>query len=93
MKVRRSSDAEDDRAAIREYIAADNPRAARRVDEAMGIAAGEFPSSGHVGVLPETREVLAHKHCRLVYEAHDDAGWIIDAVHKAGQWPPAGEDA
>ncbi|WP_425475754.1 type II toxin-antitoxin system RelE/ParE family toxin [Mesorhizobium hunchu] len=95
MKVRWSSDAEDDRDAIRAYIAADNPRAALRVDEAFGIAAerlGNFPFSGHVGALPNTRQVLAHDHYRLVYEVRDDAVWIVAVVHTSRQWPPLTED-
>lgn len=91
MKVRWSSDAEDDRDAIRDYIAADNPRAALRIDEAFGVVAerlGRFPFSGHVGALPNTREILAHKHYRLVYEVRDDAVWIVALVRTSRQWPP-----
>lgn len=96
MKVRWSSDAEDDRAAIREYIAAENPRAALRVDEALGMAAGRlgaFPFSGHVGALPQTREILAYRHYRIVYEVRDDAVWIMAVIHTAREWPPAGDEA
>jgi addiction module RelE/StbE family toxin len=97
VKVRWSSDAEDDRDAIRDYIATDNPKAALRVDEALGVAAGRlgsFPFSGHVGALPDTREILAHRHYRLIYEVRDDAVWIVAVIHTARQWPPAaGDDA
>ncbi|MHA6686921.1 type II toxin-antitoxin system RelE/ParE family toxin [Mesorhizobium sp. A556] len=92
MKVGWSSDAEDDRADIRNYIATDNPRAALRVDQALGATAerlGTFLLSGHAGMLPDTRETLAHEHYRLVYEVRDDAVWILAIVHTSRQWPPA----
>jgi len=91
VKVKWSSDAEDDRAEIREYIAKDNPRAALRVDEAIGAAAGrlgDFPFSGRTGELPDTREIFAYRHYRIVYEVRDDAVWIVAVFHTARQWPP-----
>ena len=81
MKVRCSSDAEDDRDEIREYIAADNPRAALRLEELLGAAAGRlgrFPFSGRAGVMRGMRELIAHRHYRLVYEV----------VHRSHQGPP-----
>lgn len=94
MKIRWSSDAADDRVQIRDYIATDNPRAALRVDEAIGAAVGrlgEFPHSGRVGQLANTREIFAYIHYRIVYEVRDDAIWIVAIIHTARQWPPVHE--
>lgn len=95
MKVRWSSDAEDDRDEIREYIAADNPRAAIRIDELIGKAAArlaDFPHSGRPGLLSDTREVFPHRHYRLVYAVRDDAVWIVAVMHTSRQWPPADDE-
>jgi addiction module RelE/StbE family toxin len=95
VKVRWSSDAEDDRDDIRKYIAADNPRGALRVDEAIGEAVGrlvDFPHSGRPGLLPDTREVIAHRHYRIVYVIRDDAIWVVAVVHTSRQWPPAADE-
>jgi len=95
VKVRWSSDAEDDRDAIRSFIAAENPRGALRVDEAIGEAVGrldDFPHSGRPGLLSDTREVLAHSHYRIVYVIWDDTVWIVAVVHTSRQWPPATDE-
>jgi addiction module RelE/StbE family toxin len=96
VKVRWSSDAEDDREEIRDYIAAENPRAALRIDEAIGHAVArlaDFPRSGKPGLLTDTREVFAHKHYRIVYAIRDDAVWIEAVMHTSRLWPPVdGED-
>ncbi len=95
MKVRWSSDAEDDRDDIRRYIAVDNPRAAVRIDEAIGEAIGrlaDFPHSGRPGLLLDTREIFAHRHYRIVYAIQDDSIWIVAVLHTSRQWPPAPEE-
>lgn len=95
MRVRWSSDAEDDRDDIREYIARTNPRAAIRVDEAIGEAVFrliDFPYSGKPGLLADTREVFAYKYYRIVYAIRDDAVWIVAVLHTSRQWPPADDD-
>jgi plasmid stabilization system protein ParE len=92
VKVGWSSDAGDDRVDIRDYIATDNPRAALRADLALGAAAeqlGGFPLSGHAGLLPDTREILAYNHFRLGYQVRNDVVWILALVHTSRQWPPA----
>ncbi len=95
MKVRWSSDAEDDRDDIREYIGRRNPRAAIRVDEAISEAVArlvDFPHSGRPGLLSETREIFAYKHYRIVYAIRDDALWIVAVLHTSRQWPPADDE-
>ena len=94
MRIRWSSDAEDDRDQVREYIARDNPRAAVRVDESIGqsvLRLAEFPESGSPGLLPGTREIFAYSHYRIVYEIVDDTVWIVAVRHTSRQWPPVGE--
>jgi len=85
--------AEYQRAEIYDYIAADNPHAAGRMNMLFDNAAvrlAEFPERGRPGDLPGTRELFPHKHYRLVYEVDDasDTVWILALVHGARQWPP-----
>jgi addiction module RelE/StbE family toxin len=91
MRVRWSFDAEQDRHAIWEYIATDNPRAAARIDTLFDDAArmlADFPLAGHVGRASGTRELMPHESYRLVYEVDGDMVWILALVHTARQWPP-----
>ena len=94
MKVRWTSQAEQDRSDIMAYIAADNVRAAITMDELFGSAAtrlAEFPLLGKPGQIAGTRELIAHESYRLIYEV-DEAEktvWVLALVHTARQWPPA----
>ncbi len=91
MKVRWTPEAEIDRAKIFDYIAADSPRSAAKMDEIFSRAAArlsEHPEYGHVGRIPGTREVVAHKSYCLVYEIYQDTVWVLALVHTARQWPP-----
>jgi len=75
VKVRWVAAANRDRAEIIEHIAADNPRAALKLDQLFSDTAAKlaaFPMLGHVGRIPGTREVLPHESYRLVYEVDDD---------------------
>jgi len=85
--------AEYHRAEIYDYIAADNPHAAGRMSILFDNAAESlviFPERGRPGDLPGTRELILHKHYRLVYEVDNTANtiWILALVHGARQWPP-----
>lgn len=94
MKVFWTAQALADRAAIWDYIAADNPRAAARMDALFDAAAARLtthPKLGKPGMVEATREVIVHKSYRMVYEIHDDAIWILTLVHTARLWPPAHE--
>jgi addiction module RelE/StbE family toxin len=95
VKVRWSDDAKRDRSDVWNYIAADNPIAAVRLDEQFSQTAhhlGDFPHLGRSSKLAGTREILAHKHYRLIYEIREDAVWIIAVVHTARQWPPVEDE-
>lgn len=93
MKVRWTSQAEQDRADILTYIAADNVRAAIAMDELFGSAAARLANSpllGKPGQIAGTRELIAHENYRLIYEvaAADDTVWVLTLIHTARQWPP-----
>jgi addiction module RelE/StbE family toxin len=82
----------EDRDAIYDYIEADNPLAAARMDELFEKAAAtlaEHPKLGKEGTLPGTRQLLAHRSYWLVYDIDGDAVQVLAVVHTARQWPPA----
>jgi addiction module RelE/StbE family toxin len=94
VKVRWASQAEQDRADVMSYIAADNVRAAIAMDELFGAAAARleaFPLLGKPGRVAGTRELVVHESYRLIYEIHepDDTIWVLALMHTARQWPPA----
>lgn len=94
MKVRWTPEAEDDRGQIFDYIAADSPRAAVKMDEIFSKAAARLanhPEFGRAGRIPGTREVIPHKSYCLVYEIEQDTVWVLALVHTARQWPPVAE--
>ena len=71
MKVIWTPEAQQDRAGVWDYIAADDPSAAARMDELFSDAAtrlAEHPMSGRPGMIPGTRELIPHESYRLVYE-------------------------
>jgi toxin ParE1/3/4 len=93
VKVRWSSQAEQDRADILVYIAGDNVGAAIAMDELFGSAAfrlAEFPMLGKPGQVAGTRELVVHESYRLIYEIADaaDTLWVLALIHTARQWPP-----
>lgn len=77
-----------------DYIAADNPSAAIRMDQLFSDAAAKlarFPTLGCTGKIPGTRELIPHESYRLVYEVEGDTVWVLALVHTARQWPPVRE--
>lgn len=94
MKVVWTPAALQDRADVMDYIAADNPRAAARMDQLFSDAAAKlakFPMLGRAGKIPGTRELIPHESYRLVYEVEGDTVWVLALVHTARQWPPVKE--
>ncbi|MCC6262109.1 MAG: type II toxin-antitoxin system RelE/ParE family toxin [Bryobacterales bacterium] len=84
-------EAERDRNAIWDAIAADNPRAAARMDALFSDAAGllaTHPRMGMEGKIPGTRELIPHESYRLVYEIDGGRVWVLALAHSARQWPP-----
>lgn len=90
MRVEWTPEALQDRADVWNYLVAENPRAAVRMDELFSQAAArltEHPMLGQSGKIPGTRELLPHESYRLVYEIHDETVWILSLTHTARQWP------
>jgi len=83
--------AKQDRVEILDYIAADSPVAAYRMDMLFSEAThrlATFPHMGKTGTIESTRELLPHRSYRLVYEIGEDTVWVLALVHTARQWPP-----
>ncbi len=90
MRVVWTPEALQDRAEVWDYIAADNPRAAARMDELFSDAAArlaDHPKLGRPGQIPGTRELIPHESYRLVYEINGETVWMLALVHTARQWP------
>ncbi|MCX4160954.1 MULTISPECIES: type II toxin-antitoxin system RelE/ParE family toxin [Paraburkholderia] len=91
MRVVWTPEAEQDRDDVWEYIAADNPAAAARMDELFSDAAAQleyFPELGRWGRIDGTRELIPHESYLLVYEIEGDTVWMLALVHTSRQWPP-----
>ena len=91
MRVVWTPEAYQDRIDVWDFIAADNPLAAARMDEIFSDAAAklaEHPMLGRSGEIPGTRELISHESYRLVYEIDGETVWILALVHTARQWPP-----
>ena len=83
MKVIWTPEAEQDRDDIWLHVAADNLRAAARLDELFSDAAArlaDHPKLGRLGKIPGTREMIPHENYRLVYEIDRETVWV--AVHR-----------
>jgi toxin ParE1/3/4 len=94
VKVVWTPQARDDRADIWTYIAAEDPRAAARMDQLFSDAAAtlaEFAQRGRRGTVGGTRELIPHPSYRLVYEVDGETVWLLALVHTARQWPPVRE--
>lgn len=72
---------------IIDYIALDSPAAAEKVFRAIVVAAErltDFPDMGHVGRLPDTREIpLAGLPYLIVYQVAADTVTILAVFHGA----------
>jgi toxin ParE1/3/4 len=91
VKVLWTAEAQQDRADIWDFIAADRPHAAARMDQLFSDAAaslGYFPMRGRTGKILGTRELIPHESFRLVYEIDGETVWVLAIVHTARQWPP-----
>jgi len=87
-----AAEALQDRIEIWDYIVADNPGAAVRMDDLFSDSASrlaEHPKLGRSGKVVGTRELVVHEHYRLVYEISNDTVYILTLIHTARLWPPA----
>jgi len=79
-----------DREAIWEFIAADDPAVAVRVDADFADAVDRlavFPELGRAGLIPGTRELFPIHNYRIVYELSGKHVWILAIVHTSRTWP------
>jgi len=84
--------ARDDRAAIMDYIARENPVAALELDELIEAKAALLsirPRLYKPGRIKGTREMLVHPHYVVVYQEDKQTVTILRVLHTAQQWPPA----
>ena len=91
MKLVWTRQAREDRKAIRENIAADNPSAALDLDELLSEKAArlvDHPGLGRLGRLQSTRELVAHRNYILIYDVAGDLVRVLRVLHAARQWPP-----
>lgn len=91
MRVIWTPEAQQDRADVWDFIAADDPRAAARMDALFSDAAAslaEYPKLGRPGKIPGTHELIPHARYRLVYEVERETVWLLALVDTARQWPP-----
>jgi toxin ParE1/3/4 len=91
VKLEWSIDARNDREAIFDYIAADNPRAAIVVDEriqAQVETLREFPSIGREGRIEGTRElVISRTPYVAAYALIGGVIRVLRVLHSARLWP------
>ena len=91
MRIFWTPQAEQDRAAIWDYLEERDSAAALRIDQLFSDTVArlaEFPMLGHVGTVAGTRELTPHRSYRIVYEVEGDTVWILVVIHTARQWPP-----
>jgi toxin ParE1/3/4 len=91
MKIRWMPLAEQDLDAAYEYVRLDNPKSAsrlvERVFEAVEILK-RFPSAGHLGRVPATREFsIPHTPYIVAYRHAGDEIQILAVIHAARRWP------
>ncbi len=93
MKIAWTARVVRDLAAVREYIARDNPRAARKVAAAILESVErlvEFPASGRPGRLPHTRELVVPGTPFIIpYRVEAGTVEILAVIHGARRWPDA----
>jgi len=91
MKIRWSPTAVSDLESIREYIARDNPTAARKVAARIKESIQRlfsFPLSGRAGRVPGTRElVIPGTSYIAAYTVQDDEVLIASVLNGKQRWP------
>ena len=91
MKLRYTRRALADIGEIHEYIAAENPAAARRVADELERVIGQlekFPELGRIGRIEDTRELVVARYPYVVaYREHNDEVHILSVIHSARAWP------
>jgi toxin ParE1/3/4 len=91
MKIRWTKRAIRSLASIHAYISKDNPAAPARVASALVDATDrlvQFPQSGRLGRIEETRElVIPGLPYIILYRVVDDVILILAVIHTSRKWP------
>ena len=91
MKIRWMPLAEQDLEAAYEYVRQDNPRAASRLVARIFAAVemlSRYPSAGHPGRVPATRELSVGSTPYIVSYRHTgDEIQILAVIHARRRWP------
>ena len=85
--------AREDRAAIMDYIAEDNPVAALELDELIEQKAEALPANPTLyrpGRARGTREAVVTENYLMVYRVTDKRVEILRVLHARQQWPAKG---
>ena len=90
-------EARADRIAIMDYIAQDSPPAAIDLDEeieakAKADALPQHPKLYRAGRVSGTREMVVRPNFSVVYELDGTDVVVLNVLHAAQQWPPAGKE-
>ena len=79
-----------DRRGIIEYIAQDNPLAAIELGDLLIAQAEQLdqhPTSGRIGRVKGTRELVVHPNYILVYSIVGKTAEVLRVKHAAQRWP------
>ena len=91
MKVRFTPNARDCLVEIREYIARENPQAARRVIASIRQQTQsliDYPGVGRLGRCEGTRELVVNPYPYIVaYRIEVDEVQVLAVVHTSRTWP------
>lgn len=78
--------ARENRLHIMSYIAQFDVDAVQRISENLKIASEsllDFPKKGHLGLIPNTLELLVRPHYRLIYRLNEDVIQILAVIDNA----------
>lgn len=85
-----TSEAEQDRDSIYDYIESTQPAAALTLDERFAEKAKQLidnPKLGRTGRVPGTRELVVHRNYLLIYDIAHDQVRVLRVLHAARKWP------
>ncbi len=91
MQLEWSNFAQESLIAIEEYIAADNPIAAKKITDRISASTKillTYPYLGRIGRVLSTRELVVSKTKYIVsYRIRANKIQILDIIHSSRQWP------
>ena len=91
MRIRYTPNARDNIAGIHDYIALENPQAARRVIthiRQQTLTLSNYPNIGRPGRVEGSRELVIHPYPFIVaYRVEVDEVQILAVAHTSRRWP------